>query len=198
MHPAISLTFFLPLSHTSSQPLELGSQRLHLKKHYAGAVHFWNTYQLSIIAHIHLQMLFATAQKPCSYSAWAVRAKMTSPKWQLLTHCLIRFHEIKLFFPPPCVTDCKVSREQKVGNLTYVPWRYVLGVHMRKETHSDYFLNPSTVLITQPGAVTTGSSWLLLSFVWAFPQGLSERIAQLEVIFHFYNTCFDNPNFTTG
>lgn len=90
--------------------------------------------------------------------------------------------------PPPLVnyvTDCKVSGEQKVGNLTYVPWRYVLGVHMRKETHSDYFLNPSTVLCIQLGAVATGSSWLLLSFFCAFSQGLSERIAQLEVIFIF-------------
>lgn len=64
-------------------------------------------------------------------------------------------------------------------------WRYVLGVHMRKETHSDYFLNPSTVLCIQLGAVATGIFIFLLSFFCAFSQGLSERIAQLEVIFIF-------------
>lgn len=68
-----------------------------------------------------------------------------------------------------------------------------------RERNSDYFLNPGTILCTQLGAVAMGSSQLVLSFAGDFSQGLSERITQLEVIFFFfYDTCFDNPKFTTG
>ena len=72
-----------------------------------------------------------------------------------------------------------------MGNLTYVPWRYVLGVHTGKETYSEYFLNPGTILCIQLSAVATGSSQLVLSFASDFSQGLSERITQLEVTLMF-------------
>lgn len=109
------------------------------------------------------------------------------PKMTALNSLPHSFPRNKFSSPPLLnyVTDYKAFRGQKVGNLTYVPWRYVLGVHTGKEAYSDYFLNPGTILCIQLGAVATGSSPLVLWFASDFSQGLRERITQIEVILIF-------------
>lgn len=172
----ILLIFFLPLSHMLPY---IGTGRLHLEKHCAEAAQSWNTCWPPIKVHIQLQILLATSSETLQVFNLGNKSKDGKPKITALNSLPHSFQWNEVF-SPPClnyVRDYKAFREQKVGKLTYVLWSYILGVHTGKETYSDYFLNPGTILCVQLGAVATGSSsQLVLWFATDFSHGLMKRL----------------------
>lgn len=189
---AIPLISSLPLSHARSHTLELGSRRLHLEKRCTEATHSWLTYRC-LSEFISTVNAACSSSETCSSSAWAVRAKMASPKWQLWTHCLAPFHEIK-FFLLFSVFFCSFEQQNRLQSSQRTrngkSHRCALEIHLRcadRERHLlRLFLKPSTILYTHVSAGAKGVVCSCCHLPGIFLRGLSEKITQLEVLISFF------------